>query len=464
MSKLGTHAVVLGASMGGLLAARVLGDFYDAVTVVERDMLPESAANRRGVPQGRHGHLLLSCGSQILDELFPGFVDELAAAGAPVFGGDDDLSKMYLSHGGHLFPRSGRFNDIRLVLPSRPLLEWHVRRRVQAVANVTVLEGHDVVELTSTPSRDRVTGAQVRARADGTQRVVAADLVVDAMGRGARSPAFLEGLGYGRPVENHIGVRLMYCSQLLRLPPGMLGETMVVIGPVAGRPTGMVLFSNENNTAMFTVFGMVGREPPDQFAEMLAFVDEFAPAHVLAAIRNAEPLGEVARHRIPSSQWRRYDKMRRFPAGLLIFGDAICSLSPIYGQGMTVAALEALALQRCLRSGEDGLARRYFRATAKAVGVAWQLAAGADLSLPEVDGARPLPVRITTKYVNRVLAAAESDIAVAEQFAKVVGFLDPPTTLFHPAIVARVVTANLRRRQRDHTTTKSQVALGYPGH
>ncbi len=452
MTKRGEHAVVLGASMGGLLAARVLADFYETVTVVERDVLPETSANRRGVPQGRHVHLLLGRGSQVLDELFPGFLDELVAAGAPSF--DGDMSKLYLSNGGHLFPRSGRAKDVPFFLPSRPLLESHVRRRVRAVANVTVLEGHDVVELTSTPPRDRVTGALVRARPDGSERVLGADLVVDAMGRGARTPAFLEGLGYGRPVEDHLGMRLAYSSQLLRIPPGMLNELMVIIGPVPGRPTGMALFGNENNTWMFSVIGMVGREPPDELAEMLAFVEDFAPAHVLAAIRAGEPLAEVARYRMPSSQWRRYDKMRRFPAGLLVFGDAICSFNPVYGQGMTVAALEALALQRCLRRGEDGLARRHFQATAKAVGVAWQMATGADLSLPEVEGPRPLPVRIANNYVDRVLAAAESDIVVAEQFARVIAFLDPPTSLFHPALIARVATTNLRRRKGDHAATQ----------
>jgi len=452
MTKLGEHAVVLGASMGGLLAARVLADFYETVTVVERDVLPETSANRRGVPQGRHVHLLLGRGSQVLDELFPGFLDELVAAGAPSF--DGDMSKLYLSNGGHLFPRSGRAKDIPFFLPSRPLLESHVRRRVRAVANVTVLDGHDVVELTSTPPRDRVTGALVRERPDGSERVLGADLVVDAMGRGARTPAFLEGLGYGRPAEDQLGMRLAYSSQLLRIPPGMLNELMVIIGPVPGRPTGMALFGNENNTWMFSVIGMVGREPPDELAEMLAFVEDFAPAHVLAAIRAGEPLAEVARYRMPSSQWRRYDKMRRFPAGLLVFGDAICSFNPVYGQGMTVAALEALALQRCLRRGEDGLARRHFQATAKAVGVAWQMATGADLSLPEVEGPRPLPVRIANNYVDRVLAAAESDIVVAEQFARVIAFLDPPTSLFHPALIARVATTNLRRRKGDHAGTQ----------
>ena len=452
MTKLGEHAVVLGASMGGLLAARVLADFYETVTVVERDVLPETSANRRGVPQGRHVHLLLGRGSQVLDELFPGFLDELVAAGAPSF--DGDMSKLYLSNGGHLFPRSGRAKDVPFFLPSRPLLESHVRRRMRAVANVTVLDGHDVVELTSTPPRDRVTGALVRARPDGSERVLRADLVVDAMGRGARTPAFLEGLGYGRPAEDQLGMRLAYSSQLLRIPPGMLNELMVIIGPVPGRPTGMALFGNENNTWMFSVIGMVGREPPDELAEMLAFVEDFAPAHVLAAIRAGEPLAEVARYRMPSSQWRRYDKMRRFPAGLLVFGDAICSFNPVYGQGMTVAALEALALQRCLRRGEDGLARRHFQATAKAVGVAWQMATGADLSLPEVEGPRPLPVRIANNYVDRVLAAAESDIVVAEQFARVIAFLDPPTSLFHPAFIARVATTNLRRRKGDHAGTQ----------
>src|SRR6478736_6510048 len=440
MTKLGEHAVVLGASMGGLLAARVLADFYETVTVVERDVLPETSANRRGVPQGRHVHLLLGRGSQVLDELFPGFLDELVAAGAPSF--DGDMSKLYLSNGGHLFPRSGRAKDVPFFLPSRPLLESHVRRRMRAVANVTVLDGHDVVELTSTPPRDRVTGALVRARPDGSERVLRADLVVDAMGRGARTPAFLEGLGYGRPAEDQLGMRLAYSSQLLRIPPGMLNELMVIIGPVPGRPTGMALFGNENNTWMFSVIGMVGREPPDELAD------------VLAAIRAGEPLAEVARYRMPSSQWRRYDKMRRFPAGLLVFGDAICSFNPVYGQGMTVAALEALALQRCLRRGENGLARRHFQATAKAVGVAWKMATGADLSLPEVEGPRPLSVRIANNYVDRVLAAAESDIVVAEQFARVIAFLDPPTSLFHPALIARVATTNLRRRKGDHAGTQ----------
>src|SRR6185312_15518358 len=185
MAKLGEHAVVLGGSLAGLLVARVLADFYENITVVERDVLSNNPGQRRGVPQARHAHLLLARGSQILEELFPGLLDELVAAGAPV-GDDGDLSKQYFSPG-HLFTRSGRTKDpgsLATYVPSRPLLEFHVRRRLRALPNVALLDGHDVVDLTSTPDRDRVTGARVVNRdGDQEQRALSADLVVDALGR-----------------------------------------------------------------------------------------------------------------------------------------------------------------------------------------------------------------------------------------------------------------------------------------
>jgi 2-polyprenyl-6-methoxyphenol hydroxylase-like FAD-dependent oxidoreductase len=458
MARLGQHAVVLGASMGGLLAARVLADFYDGVTVVERDVLPDDPANRRGVPQGRHGHALLARGSQVLAELFPGFLDELIAAGAPVVD-FTDMSKVSFSFNGHQFPRCGGFaSSPPAFSPSRPLLEGLVRRRLRETANVTLLEGYDFVDLTSTTARDRVTGARIRSHNGDDERVLSADLVVETTGRGARTPAMLDSLGYGRPTEDQVRVRVMYSSQVLRIPPDTLNELIVLVGALPGRPTGMALLGNENDTWMFTIFGMAGREPPTEPAEMLDFAEGLAPPHVVAAIGAAEPLTEVCRFRYPESRWRRYDKMRRFPAGLLVLGDAICSFNPIYGQGMTVAALEALALQRCLLRGEDGLARRYFRAAAKPIGVAWRFAAGGDLTLPEVEGSRPLAVRLANKYVDRLQTAAESDIDVAEQFLRVTSFIDTPTRLLHPKMILRAATANPLRQQRDSQPQHAGVA------
>jgi len=179
---------------------------------------------------------------------------------------------------------------------------------------------------------------------------------------------------------------------------------------------------------------------------MCEFVEDFAPAHLLAAVRGAEPIGEPVRHGMPCSRWRRYDRMRRFPEGLLVTGDAICSFNPIYGQGMTVAALEALVLRDCLSCGTRDLARRFFRAAAAPIRQAWELSANPDLSLPEIDGTPPLFTRLLNAYVDRVLTAAEYDTAALSQFFRVTALVDPATRLLRPGMLWRAARANHRRR------------------
>lgn len=343
-------------------------------------------------------------------------------------------------------------------LPSRPFLERQVRSRLQAIENVTIHGGQDVAELTSTADHSRVTGVRVVNRAEDTRQELTADLVIDAMGRGAHTPALLENLGYGRPVEDHIVMHTTYVSQSLRIPPGTLKEMLVAIGVAPGRPTGMFLVGYEHDTWIFTVYGMVGHEPRRDLAGMLSFVEDYAPAHLLTAVRTGEPLGPVVQHRMPSSQWRRYDKMRRFPDGLLACGDAICSFNPIYGQGMAVAALDAVALRDCLRRGVKDLPRRYFRAAAKAIGVAWQTGATSDLAFPEVEGRRTPSMRVTNRLVDSVLTACESDAVVGAQFFNVTGLVDPPTRLLHPWFLYRVATVNLARRQRHSLSGQAAVA------
>ncbi|MEB3982645.1 FAD-dependent monooxygenase [Mycobacterium sp. 663a-19] len=448
MAKVGNHAVVLGASMAGLLAARSLSEFFDAVTVVERDPLPDSGAARRGVPQGRHLHGLLARGAQVLEELFPGILDQMVLDGAHYMDGSD-LSRLHYDIGGHLMVRDGSATSVTAYLATRPFLEEHVRARLRTIPNVTLLDEHDIVELTATPDNHRVTGARVVNRRNGEHATLSADLVVDATGRAARTPTWLNGLGYDRPREDHVAVRLTYTSQLLRMAPDALHELGFVVGVVPGRPHGLGILHCENDLWMFTVFGVAGHEPPLGLSAMCEFVEGYAPARMLAAVRAAEPVGEPTRHRQPSSQWRRYDKMRRFPEGLLVVGDAICSFNPIYGQGMTVAALEALALRDCLLWGTRGLARHFFRAAAVPIRQAWELSANPDLCLPEIDGTPPLLTRLLNVYVDRVLTAAEYDPAAAEQFFRVTSFVDPATRLLRPGMVWRAARANHRRRRHE---------------
>lgn len=445
MAIIGEHAVVLGASMAGLLAARVVSEYYRNVTVVDRDELPEKPLSRRGVPQGSHGHALQAGGSAILDELFPGILDELVADGSPVWS-DGDLAKVIVEYGGHPFLRSGVLpNAPSALYPSRPFLDWHVLQRVSRLWNVHVLGGHDVVGLTATADRRGVVGVEVARRGTSENTVLRADLVVDATGRGSRAPVFLNELGYDRPLEDELVVNLSYTSQWLRLPPGAIREYFVALFAKPGDLSTVALLGHENDTWLLTVGAMAGDEPARDFADMLRIAERRAPEHICAALRTAEPIGEPAHYRVPSNRWRRYDKMVRFPSGLVITGDAVCSFNPIYGQGMTVAALDAMALQRCLRSGDRDLARRYFQASAKTVRVAWRNAVSADLSLPEIAGERPLGMRINNKFADLVLAAVETDAVVGGQFVRVLGMIDSPARLMRPAILTRVLRANLAR-------------------
>jgi 2-polyprenyl-6-methoxyphenol hydroxylase-like FAD-dependent oxidoreductase len=444
IDKRGT-AVVLGASMAGLLVGRVLADHYQRVIIVERDRLPVKAANRRGVPQGRHVHGLLPSGSNILAELFPGILADMVAAGGTKLA---DYTRAHLQLDGvHRLAPDLRLDPI--YQPSRAFLETAVRSRVRKLANTEFQDGRDVMGLVTDGPGERVIGVRVVNHGGRAERVLDADLVVDATGRASRTPAWLAGLGYAPPAAEEVVVDVRYASRLVRLAPGAVRETLTVIGASADRPRGMGLFAYEDDTWMFTVQGYAGHHPELDYERMVDIAAEFSPPHMVAALREAEPLGDISTFRYRANRRLRYDRLRRFPAGLLVIGDALCSFNPIYGQGMTVAALEVMALRDCLRRGRRDLGRRFFRAAAKPIEVAWQMAVGADLALPYVDGPRPLPVRLINSYIRRLLVAAASDRVVAERFMRVNSFLSKPPALLSPGMVARVLAGSRRARRAD---------------
>jgi 2-polyprenyl-6-methoxyphenol hydroxylase-like FAD-dependent oxidoreductase len=416
--------------------------------VVERDPLPATAEHRRGVPHGRHAHLLVPRGAQLFEELFPGLLDDLVAGGVPV---TRDLAGLRFAPGGHPLRLEGRPTEFVICSASRPYLETQVRARVHALPAIEIIDRCEVLRLSTTAARDRVTGVRVLRGAAGAaqaEEALDADLVVDATGRGGRTPAWLAAIGYDPPPEEQLQVHLRYATTHLRLRPGALGGVKVVgVGAVPGRPTGLALFAEDEDRWILTAFGYGGHYPPTDLDAFLGFVQTVAPPDVFAAVRDAEPLGEIVPYRFRANLRRRYERLRRFPAGLLVFGDALCSTNPAYGLGMSVAALQAAALRDSLAGGDHDLARRFFRSAAKPIGVAWQLTVGGELSLPQVQGPRPLPLRAMNTYVDRAQTAAERDPVVAWRLLRVVSLQDPPTRMFRPSTAGRVLLGNLRRRR-----------------
>jgi 2-polyprenyl-6-methoxyphenol hydroxylase-like FAD-dependent oxidoreductase len=427
VGKLGEQAVVCGAGMGGLLAARVLSEFYGTVTVVERDKLPEAADQRRGVPQGRHFHVLWSRGAEELARLFPGIHDDLIATGAEICD-DGDLSRVSIRLAGHELSRAGKFSDpssVKLHLLSRPLLESHVRQRVSAIDNVEILDGHDFVDPIA-PNSHLVTGANIVHRDSGAKRELNADLLVDAMGRSARTPAFLDALGCGRPVAERSKTNANYTSLLMRIPEGIIKERMTFVVPEPKKPTGGAFSVYEHDTWIFTLTRLADNEPPNDLTGMIRMATQFAPPALLRALKRGEPIGEISVFRYPGAIWRRYDQMDRFPAGFLVFGDAICSTNPIYGQGMTVAALEATALRDCLADGNGDLSRRFFAATAAHIGPMWASNQFNDLYMDSGDPDHAASKELLD-FREAVLSAAESSPALTEKLYRAMNLVDPPT-------------------------------------
>jgi 2-polyprenyl-6-methoxyphenol hydroxylase-like FAD-dependent oxidoreductase len=452
-SPLGQRAVVLGASIAGLLAARVLSERYAEVLLLERDELPSGAVPRKGTPQAVHPHGLLARGRQVMEALFPGFTASLVAQG----GLTGDLQRDVAFDANHRRLARAHSGQPALAV-SRLAIEAELRQRVLALPGVRAITGVDVVA----PVLDdgQVIGVRYLERAalaDGicAGHTLRADLTIDCTGRGSRSPGWLASWGYDPAHEERVEVGLCYVSAYFRregrhaLGAGEIDLAALICTATNEQPRPAALIAQEPSAEgvprwVVGLGGYAGDHAVCSPTGMLQRAQQIGSPELVALVRDGHRLGDVLRYNFPHSQRRRYERLRRFPAGYLVMGDALTSFNPVYGQGMTVAACEALALRRALQAGTAKLARRFFAAAAKVVDVPWQLAVGADLALDRVPGPRPLPVRLVNAYIARLYRVAPQDAQVARVFLEVVHMMKPPARLFAPGIVWRVLRGGAR--------------------
>ena len=461
----GRHAIVVGGSMAGLLAARVLADHFDRVTIVDRDRLPVQAKFRDGVPQSRHLHALLKRGLNVLEELFPGLESELLGAEAVRLTGTDFLR---MSAAGW----ARRFEGPPLIAASRDLIEWSVRSRTLQHPRVSVLEEQDVVGLVLSPDGSAVGGVQIRAR--GAHRLskeiatLCGELVIDAGGRSSRAPEWLASVGFSKPQETVINSFLGYASCVFAPAPGFHADWKVLM--LGDKPPSMpragALFPIEGNRWMVTLAGYARDYPPTDTAGFMEFARSLRSDILYRTIKDAEPLSRISGFRTTLNQRRHFESLARWPERFVVVGDAACAFNPVYGQGMSVAAMTAIALKQCLAehielrglSDLTGFARRMQRMVAKTSQGAWVIATGADARYPSTEGRQPRFVdRIMHAYLDRVIEVSMQDPTVNEAFLRVVHLLDAPAALFRPAVAKRALAGVPRPIVDPPTRTRQPV-------
>jgi len=445
MGRIGKQAVVVGAGIGGLTAARALADFFDHVLVLERDTLPSEATPRAGTPQGRHAHALLLSGQRALAELFTGFEQDLARAGAvPLRVG---LDVRVERPGYDPFPR--RDLGWASYAMSRPTIEHAVRSRLQECSNVALRQRCRVLDLVASADGARVSGVRF-GNETGTAETIATDLVVDASGSGALTLALLKSIGHALPEETTIGIDVGYSSCVYVIPDDAAVDWkgVMTFGEAPHNSRGGLLLPLEGERWIVSLGGRHGYVPSADPEEFLAFARSLRTQTIYNAISGAERVGDVARYGFRESIWRHFERLETFPGGLLPIADAICRFNPVYGQGMSVAALEACLLRKLLGERADGvaadgldtdrLARGFFAELQALLDTPWSVAT-LDFAFPETRGQRPADMEMRLRVGGVFARLAAEDAEIHKLTAEVQNLLKPRSAYADPALRQRVM-------------------------
>ncbi|MEU1423504.1 FAD-dependent oxidoreductase [Kitasatospora sp. NPDC005751] len=461
------RAVVIGGGYAGLVTARVLTDCFREVVLLERDEVDEHTGVHPHAPQGHHAHAMLARGAEVLETLFPGLREELRELGAPVYDYGERMS--FLQPAGFA-PRHP--TGVLIQSFTRDELERRLRRRVLALPGVRLLAPARCEGLLA-ERPGAVTGVVYRVAGAEEPATLAADLVVDASGRAGGLDGRLDALGVRVPAPRVVKAKITYTSMVFARPerdrPDFDAAYQMTFAP--GIPRGGVILAVERNRWTCSLFGFDDQVPPTDDQGYLDFARSLANPLLAELIERRTRPEPTRRYVNPNNQWGQYHRVRDWPERLLAVGDSVCVFNPVYGQGLTVAALEARLLQRMLAArraggeGLDGLGRRFQRRLARVLLVPWTLSSNSDL-MWNPDG-RPLPARVAHWYNSQVFTVAVHDPEVWSRFVRVANMVAPPTLLFQPSVLRKVVGAALRRRRaappaRTTPTARTARTAGHP--
>jgi 2-polyprenyl-6-methoxyphenol hydroxylase-like FAD-dependent oxidoreductase len=430
------RAVVIGAGMGGLAAAKAVAPFFDKVTVLERDALPEAAAPRMGTPQASHAHALLGSGERALQELFPGIGSDFRKAGAVIL---RDPDVVFERPGYDPFPR--RDFGFETASLSRPAIERVCRRRLEAEPNVDIRPRARVVGLVASADRGTVTAVSYEDEREAAHELKA-DLVVDASGRAVPTLSFLDSIGAPKPRQTEIGVDVGYASAIFE--PSDASRDWIGLfhfGMPPGEGRGALIFPIENDRWMVSVGRRPSGEMPSDIESLVAYTKTLRTPTAWEALRTAKPVTDVSRYGFPASLRRHFQELD-LPRGLIPIADSICRFNPLFGQGMSVAAMEAIMLGKLLaarRSAQDpldGLGADFLAAIQDTLEAPWGVAIS-DFAYAHTTGERPPDLAQRLQYSQALLHLAAQDADVHRLMVEVSQLMKPQSALGEPAIVER---------------------------
>ena len=439
----GEHAVVIGGSVAGMLAARVLSEHFLEVTIFERDKLPKKYENRKGVPQGKQTHAILKGGSDIIKDLFPDIWTEMLHNGSTLTDTGEDWVWFH-----HDVWKARPKTNLPFYFQSRPFLESHIRDRLlKEYPNVKIIEQAAVRSLINDASQKKVIGVtyeQSSSRGKRVQKHIHSDIVIDASGRGTRTPRWLEDMGYGKVPEEHVKIDICYSSRLYKPPQNIKRDwqVMLIYGKAPDKKIGYIS-PIEGDRWMVTLAGYHGDAPPTDPKGFLNFAKDLARPEYYEALKGAKPLTDVWSHKLPSDYRRYYEKMRNFPDGLVVMGDAVCSFNPIFGQGMTTAAMGSKNLKNCLERQNPkhlkGLSRRFQKGTASYNNIAWLLSTTEDMRYKETEAKRQFILPVLNWYKGVLLELSSQDENVATRFLQVMHFQKGLEAIAHPMVIFKAI-------------------------
>ncbi|ESA33167.1 monooxygenase fad-binding protein [Leptolyngbya sp. Heron Island J] len=446
ISSVDRHAIVIGGSIAGLLTARVLTDHFERVTILERDSLPMAApAPRKGIPQCTQLHILLTRGRQIMEELFPGLEAELIDAGAAVLDMGTDVEWLNPFGWGVRFP-----SGFKALSFSRYILDWLIYRRLSQFDQIQVLESSYVTDLLTNAAQTAVTGVRMRQRdLDNPRQVqykdLTAALVVDASGYSSQAPKWLQKIGYEPPEETVITTSMGYASRLYEIPAEFNENWRgVYIQAAPPERTSMgVIYPIENNRWIVGVCATAPQRPANNEADFLDALQNLPSPHIYDAVKAAKPATEIGIYHPPGNRLRHYERLSRQPQGFIAIGDSVCCFTPIYGQGMTVAALGAVLLQQCLsETALTELPSRFQSELAKVNAIPWIAATSQDAKYPSVKGLERPPTLMEKAigwYMDRLIQLTTKEPQVTLLLFNVFHMVQSSDALFQPSMLLRVM-------------------------